>query len=362
MNTAIDWIPAGQAFGFDDLVFWQDKGSAPFNAAAARIDTIVLGPHASGRFPAELRPFVDAALTRRKQYDYSDLITSSLGRTWAAADPGVVFVENPYSRLVLDPNRAPPADVMPGLREFFARLERQRAGEKVTFGGIDAVRPITFSGETVLRPPQDAAEWSALAQALAAARRLGPAAYRSACDTVIDMVLKARRPGAALRVISLHDTMNTKMRADGAIVVERPAADRLPQLVNFGNKGDERGEAGADPLTISGAEMRRIADAWAQGFGCDANARIGAITLNCPYKGAFETVHYGAALAALNDPRVGAVQVEFLRETLLGPRATAYLQQPGGDWPDLDGDHLDGIVSALVAAGRLLRQSSSPAN
>lgn len=354
MNTAIDWIPAGQTFGFEDLVFWQGKGGVPFSAATAHIDTIVLGPHAGARFPAELQSFVDAALTRRKQYDYSDVITGSLGRAWAAADPGVVFVENPHSRLVLDPNRAPPANVMPGLREFFARLERQRAGEKVAFGGIDAVRPITFSGETVLRAPHNDAEWSALQQALAAARRLGPESYRGACDRVIDAVLKARKPGAALRVISLHDTMNTKMRADGAIVVERPAADRLPQLVNFGNKGDDRGEAGTDPLTISAAEMRRIADAWAQGFGFDATTRVGAITLNSPYKGAFETVHYGAKLAALNDPRVGAVQVEFLRETLLGPRATAQLQQPGMDWPEVDLKHLDGIVSALVAAGRLL--------
>ena len=138
MSTAIDWIPAGQTFAFDDLLFWQGKGDGPFTAVAARIDTIVLGPHASARFPAELQPFVDATLTRRKQYDYSDVITSSLGRAWAAADPGVVFVENPHSRLALDANRAPPADVMPGLREFFARLERQRAGEKVSFGGIDA--------------------------------------------------------------------------------------------------------------------------------------------------------------------------------------------------------------------------------
>jgi len=355
MSATLDWVPAGQAFGFDDLVFWQGKGSAPFSAAAARIDTIVLGPHASARFPAELQPFVDAGLTRRKQYDYSDAITSSLGRAWAAADPGVVFVENPHSRLVLDPNRAPPADVMPGLREFFARLERQRKGDKVTFGGIDAVRPITFAGETVLRPPGSDEEWTALQNALAAARQLGPTAYRSACDGVIDAVLKARKPGGALHVISLHDTMNTKMRPDGAIVVERPAADRLPQLVNFGNKGDERGERDADPVTIGAAELRRIADAWAQGFKIDAATRSAAITLNRPYKGAFETVHYGAQLAALNEPNVGAVQVEFLRESLLGPRATAHLQQPGADWPDLDRTHLDGIVSALVAAGRLLR-------
>jgi len=351
----IDWIPARQSFAFDDLVFWQGKGGVLFDTVAARIDTIVLGPHSSARFPAELQPFVDPALTRRKQYDYSDVITSSLGRAWAAADPGVVFVENPHSRLVLDPNRAPPADVMPGLREFFARLERQRAGEKVSFSGIDAVRPVTFSGEAVLRPPANDAEWSALEKALITARRLGPEAYRSACDRVIEAVLKARRPGTALRVISLHDTMNTKMRTDGAIVVERPSADRLPQLVNFGNKGDDRGEAGADPLTISAAEMRRIADAWAQGFGFDATTRGAAITLNSPYKGAFETVHYGAKLATINDPRVGAVQVEFLRETLLGPRATAQLQQPGTDWPATDATHLTGIVDSLIAAGRQLR-------
>ena len=353
--AAIDWIPARQSFGFDDLVFWQDKGGAPFDSVAAHIDTIVLGPHSSARFPAELQPFVDSALTRRKQYDYSDVITSSLGRAWAAADPGVVFVESPHSRLVLDPNRAPPADVMPGLREFFARLERQRAGEKVSYSGIDAVRPVTFSGEAVLRPPINDAEWSALEQALITARRLGPETYRSTCDRVIEAVLEARKPGAALRVISLHDTMNTTMRADGAIVVERPSADRLPQLVNFGNKGDERGEAGTDPLTIDAAEMRRIADAWAQGFGFGSTTRGAAITLNNPYKGAFETVHYGAKLATLNDPRVGAVQVEFLRETLLGPYVTEQLQKPGTDWPATDATHLTGIVDSLIAAGRQLR-------
>jgi hypothetical protein len=358
MTTAVDWIPAGQSFRFDDLVSWQGKGRAPFTAVVARIDTIVLGPHASARFPGELQPFVDAKLTRRKQYDYSDAITSSLGRRWAAADPAVVFIESPHSRLAQDPNRAPSADVMPGLREFFARISRQRAGEKVAFDGIDAVRPITFSGEAVLRPPVDEAEWSALAGALAAARVIGHDAYRRACDAVIDTVLEARKPGAALQLIGLHDTMNTKMRADGAIVIERPAADRLPALVNFGNKGDERGEAGSDPLTIGTAEMRRIADAWAQGFGIDAAARDHTISLNRPYKGGYEVGHYGAMLAARKEPRVGAFQVEFLREALLGPRATAQLRQPGADWPEADSAHLDKIVAALVAAGRLLRNGA----
>jgi hypothetical protein len=168
-------------------------------------------------------------------------------------------------------------------------------------------------------------------------------------------VLEARLTGAALHVVGLHDTMNTKMRADGAIVVERPAEDRLPALVNFGNKGDARGEAGSDPLTISAAEMRRIADAWAQGFDLDSIIRESAICLNHPYKGGFEIGHYGAKLALRKQPRIGAFQVEFLREALLGPRATAHLQQPGADWPEVDQVHLKGIVAALVDAGHRLR-------
>lgn len=351
MKTTIDWIPSGQTFGLEDLVFWQGKGTLPFSAVAARITTIVFGPHAGARFPAELEPFVNVALTRRKQYDYSDVITSSLGRAWAAADPGVVFVECPHSRLVLDPNRAPPADVLGGLREFFARLERQQAGEVVSFSGVDAVRPITFSGETVLRTPASDNEWQALAGALAVARRLGHDAYRSACNAVVDAVLAVHPAGRALHLVGLHDTMNTKMRADGALVVERPAADRLPTLVNFGNKGDALGEAASEPLSISAMEMRRIADAWAHGFNLDATTRGSAISMNHPYKGGYEIGHYGAMLARRGEPRVGAFQVEFLREALLGPRATAQLMQPGADWPAVDAAVMAGVVAALVSAG-----------
>ena len=82
-NADVDWIPAGQAFRFEDLVFWQGKGGAPFDAAAARIDTVVLGPHASARFPGELRPFVDGALTRRS----STITPTRSPATWAAPGP-----------------------------------------------------------------------------------------------------------------------------------------------------------------------------------------------------------------------------------------------------------------------------------
>ena len=354
-NTAIDWIPAGQRHGFDDLVFWHDKGSVPFAAMAAQIDTIVLGPHAGARFPAELRPFVAGGLTRRKQYDFSDVITAPLGRAWAAADPHVVFIESPHARVALDPNRAPPRDPQADLRAFFERLQRQRAGESVSFSGIDAIRPVTFSGEAVLVSPRDEAQWAALTGALASVRALGHDAYRSACDQVIDAILQARAPDAPLVVVGLHDTMNTKMRADGAIVIERPPADRLPTLVNFGNRGDALGNALAQPLTLPGADMRRIADAWAQAFGIGPSARAAAISLNRPYPGGYEVIHYGELLARCGRPRVGAYQVEFLREALLGPKATAHLHQPGGDWPAVDAPHLAGIVGTLVEAGRLLR-------
>jgi hypothetical protein len=51
------------------------------------------------------------------------------------------------------------------------------------------------------------------------------------------------------------------------------------------------------------------------------------------------------------------LQVEFLRETLLGPRATAELHQAGDGWPEVDQAHLAEVVGRLVRAGRLLRSS-----
>ena len=358
MSDSLQWIEPGRRFGFDDLVFWRRRGEAPFEAVAAGIDTIVVGPHASAAFPAELRPFISPGLTRRKQFDFSDVMTASLGRRWAEADPHVVYIENPLSRVVLDPNRARPADPIGALREFYARLARQRAGETTSFSGVDVIRPITFGGEDVIVEPADESGWRALGAALAVAAANGFDAYRGCCDRVLATVLAARRTGAPLRLISLHDTMNTKMRPDGAIVVERPESDRLPRWVNFGNKGDAQGEAEADPLTIGAAEMRRIARAWADAFGLDEARRATEITLNRPYKGAFESVHYGARLSALGEPSVGAVQAEFLRETLLGPAATAHLHQPGEDWPAVDAPHIGRIATALAVAGAELRQSA----
>lgn len=355
MGSLLQWIEIDTSYSFDDLVYWHRRGREGFVQAAPRIDTIVLGPHASAAFPRELEPFVSPALTRRKQADFSDLVTSALGRAWAGADPHVVFVENPVSRLVLDPNRAPPADPIADLREFYARLRRQRAGEKVGFGGVDAIRPVTFSGEDVLLEPQTPAAWDELADALHGVIANTVKPYQEACERVVQEVLAAS-PSGPLRLVSLHDTMNTQMRADGAICVGRREADRLPVWVNFGNKGDARGEAAGEPITMDAGELRRLAAAWAEALEVAPADRAAAFRLNAPYKGSYEVTHFGECLMALGRPALGAVQVEFRRESLLGPIATAYLQEPGEDWPAPDGQHLDDVVEALVAAGASLRQ------
>ena len=357
MAAPLLWIDAGRRFGFDDLVFWQARGREPFAATAGRIDTIVLGPHASAAFPSELRPFIAPTLTRRKQCDFSDLTTASLARAWVQADPHVVYVENPVSRLVLDPNRAPPADPISGLREFYDRMRRQRAGESVGFAGVDAVRPITFSGEQVLVEPTSPAAWRTLGDALEAAAARTVQVYRACCDEVLRTVLERAPADTPLRVISLHDTMNTKMRADGAIVVVRPEAERLPLWANLGNRGDERGEAVGERPTIAGAELRRIFAAWADAFGLEGTTRDAGLTINRPYKGAFETIEFGRRLHAVERPRVGALQVEFLRETLLGPVAVAALHAPGKDWPATEPEHLARIAAALARAGEGLRST-----
>lgn len=355
MDNGLQWIAPGRRYRVQDLVFWQGQGTQSLADAAARFDTIVLGPHASAAFPRELQPFIAPGLSLRKQCDYSDCITAALGRAWAQADPHVVYIENPVSRLVLDANRAPPAQPIDGLRTFYQRLARLRAGETVSFAGVDAVRPITFAGEDVLLEPRTEDAWRQLAAVLHDAAARTVAVYRESCEDVLRTVLAQRPAGAPLRVISLHDTMNTKMRLDGAIVVERAAADRLPDWANLGNRGDAQGDPVDEPVTIDGAELRRMAAAWAQALGLDAEAGSRAVLLNRPYKGAHETLHFGAQLRALQQPAVGALQVEFRREALLGAAAVARLHAPGDDWPAPDDAHIGAIATALAAAGQALR-------
>lgn len=364
------WIPRGREFGFDEMVWWSGKGLGQrFEEAAQRITTVVLGPHASAAFPAELEDFIAPTLTRRKQHDFSDAITGPIGRAWAAADPNVVFVENPHSRVALDANRMHEPDLEPALRECFARLSRQRAGESgVTFAGVDGVRPVTFSGEDVLLEPESGLE--ALVAALNASAVLGMRSYQAAAERVVATVRAARPVGAPLTIIGLHDTSNHQMRADGAIVVERVVKDRLPALVDFGNLGDFRGEPRGDgPVLCGGEALRRIAAAWCSAFGHPFDPNFAAptehvcdeiVSFNWPYAGGVEVKEWARRLRAEGDSTTVIFQVEFERDALLGPAVGAALREPGEGWPAVDHAHIAKVVACLKAAGDHLASGPAP--
>ena len=140
-------------------------------------------------------------------------------------------------------------------------------------------------------------------------------------------------------------------------MVQRPASDWLPAVANLGNRGDANGESSdpADPVTISGAQLRQLADQWAQALNIAPEQRTSNLTLNQPYKGAYETVFFGQRLASLQSRGSGVIQVEFLREYLLGSEELAVLQSPGQHWPDANQLVLARLAQALAQAGDRLR-------
>lgn len=353
----LDWYAT--PFSFDDMVFWSGKASGvPFESAMARVDTIITGPHAGAAFPNELKPFVCPSLTRRMQYDFSDVATGPIGQEWAHLDANVVFVQNCAARVVTDANRAPNSDDLEAdLREFFRRWH---AGEPVT--GVDAVRPVTFGGIPVLREPQSLSEWVDLVAALRVARAGGPQAYSDALARVVETVLGARTDsyGAPITLLCLHDTDAFKCAPDGSLTIERPTAGRMPSLVCLGNCGDAAGEAkpGGRAVTMPPDELRRLARVWAATFGvadadagpctCESPADC-AVSLNRPYAGGHELQDWTDRLADFG-VAVEAFQVEFNRSVLLGPAADAVLRLPGEDWPPHDAAHAKHIAQKLRAA------------
>ena len=371
----LDYIPAGTSY--DDLVAWRGKrpGDVLTAEVARRIDTIVCSPHDSAALPEELRPFVSPRLTRRLAADYSDCTVRAIALAWVALDDGVIFVACPHSRAVVDANRARSDDPTADLAEFYARLARQRAGEPgVSFKGVDSIRPVTFGGRDVLIEPADDAGRAALRETLRACAARGAVAYEAAVEEAVAAVVDARRDGDGgggtrqrpLMLISWHDTCSFKAAADGALTVERPVADRMPSLVNFGNRGDvcARPLPGGGALT-PGREMRRVAAAWAEAFGiaqdffsppphaCDA-----PISFNRPYPGGHEAGVWAERLRAAG-ARATVFQVEFDRAALLGPTATAALQSPGDGWPATDEAHVAELATKLKRAADLLRSGDS---
>src|SRR6188768_1271256 len=166
MDTAdIDWIPEGTHFGESEMTFFVGRGERDIDDVLAGIDLVITGPHASAAFPAELQPFVDARLTKRLQYDFTDISTSPVTRRWAVTDPKVLYIEDPHPRAVRDANRARPDDLLPGLREAFARLDAA-PDARPSLAGVDAVRPVTFGYLPVLKRPQTDQDWDRLGDAL----------------------------------------------------------------------------------------------------------------------------------------------------------------------------------------------------
>lgn len=343
------WTQAGRRFTVEELVHWRGKHQRSLETAIKDACIVVLGPHASAAFPHELKPFVNPDLTPRRQLDFSDWLTGHLGRYWAEASDHVLFVENPHSRVVLDPNRAPSEQPMEALKTCFQRL--REAGPNADLQGVDSIRPVTFSGWPVLLEPESEQGWMALKEAWSSAAPLGAMEYLRLSTQIVDAcVRRCTDVQRRLVVFSLHDTMNHKMGPDGAIDIERATADRLPSWVNLGNLGNLDGEALQESaLSMDAQAARQMASAFSKALTAIEPGSAPAVTLNQPYKGARETQVFGARLALAGLPHgSGAMQIEFRRESLLGSEASDLLMSPGVDWPPIDGERLQRIAASLA--------------
>ncbi len=117
-----------------EMTYFVGRGERDIDEVLADVDLVITGPHASAAFPAEMQPFVDVRLTQRLQYDFTDVSTSPVTRRWAQIDPRVLYIEDPHPRAVRDANRARPSDLIPGLREAFARLDAEGAETPIAAG------------------------------------------------------------------------------------------------------------------------------------------------------------------------------------------------------------------------------------
>jgi hypothetical protein len=391
----IDWIPAGTRFTRDDMVHFQGKGQRSLEDALGEVDLVITGPHASAAFPEEVAAFVEPRFTKRLQYDFTDVTTSPVAKAWAAIDPHVLYIEDPHPRAVRDANRARPDDLEATLREAFDRLAAEPEG-RPSLAGVDAIRPVTFAYLPVYRRPRDDGEWRELVDALTGAGSGGIDEYERVRDALIEQVVEAKlrrlatldpatttvaawNSATSLDVLSLHDTMNHTAQPDGAICVERPPADRLPNVVALSNRGEPDGstlvreEPGLrDPIdlpTMRPPRLRAIAAAYREVF--DARGPDD-VAFNRPYLGGYETQLAGPRLRALEDlavvrvdrgptrrVRMGAFQNEFRREFLLGEDAAAELMAPGTGWTMPPDDRVGWLAERLAAAHAIVRTQVS---
>ena len=257
------------------MTYFVGRGERDLDEHLAEVDLIITGPHASAAFPAEMQPFVDTRLTKRLQYDFTDISTSPVTRRWAQIDPHVLYIEDPHPRAVRDANRPGPTT---SSRVCARRSPASTAGPegRPSLQGVDAVRPVTFGYLPVLRKPQTDAEWDQLVDALDKAGALGIDEYERVRDDLIERVIEAKLRRLAtldpatctvaewssathLDVMSMHDTMNHTARPDGAVCLERQPEDRLPAVVALSNHGDANGElAPSDDATLREPVSRAV--------------------------------------------------------------------------------------------------------
>jgi hypothetical protein len=293
---------------------------------------------------------------------------------------------------VRDANRARPHDLLPGLREAFARLDAAGPGGRPSLVDVDAVRPVTFGYLPVLTRPETNDDWDRLGDALDKAGALGIDEYERVRDDLIERVVEAKLRRLAtidpasctvaewnaathLDVMSMHDTMNQTARPDGAVCLERPPEDRLPAVVALSNHGDATGAIDpsdattlrdpAEVTTMRPDRLRTIGRAYQMAFDAwDSDD----VAYNRPYKGGHETRTIGPKLRSLEPlavvrPRDGVArrlrfgvwQNEFLREFLLGPEAAAALAEPGTDWMLPPDDRVEWLAGRLRHAHDLVR-------
>lgn len=360
-SADLDLIPAGTVFTAEQITHYADPDKRSLEQAIAEADLLVTTPHSGAAIPAEIAEFLSPALTRRLQYDYSDVATASVVRRWAEIDPRVVAVINPHPRLIRDPNRAKPADVRADLTEAIERVRQAGAWQRVDLTGVDAIRPVTFSFFPILEIPDSDEGVARLVDTFATTAEQGLGVYEQTRDDLTARFIdKGLADGGTFTRLSFHDTMNTTTTREGAVNVARAEADRLPQVVALSNRGDANGEERdpSDPPTMRPASLRRLAEAHRKAFDVDNRDYV---MLNKPYLGSQEILAAGVGFraiaeeAAAADLTLDAVQAEFLREFLLGPIATAELHEPGTEWITEDADHVDRLARACMAAWDIYR-------
>lgn len=351
-------LPPQRAFVPEEITHWADPERRGLDEALASADVLVSCPHAGAAIPGELAPYLDERLTRRLQFDFTDVSTAAVAARWAEIDPTVVVVINPHPRLVRDPNRPRPEDPAARLREALARVREAGPFQRVDLKGCDAIRPVTFSFTPILRVPEDEQGVERLVADFMAAGARGVDVYQQTRLDLLERMIALTHERAAsggparLTTLSFHDTMNTTTSLDGAVNVPRAPADELPRVVALSNRGDAAGEQRdpSDPVTMDAERLRQLAAAHRQAFDVLDPADV---ALNQPYLGSEEILSAGrrfreeSGRAAESGASFDAVQAEFLREFLLGAANAAEIQRPGTTWPDPDPDHVDDLARRL---------------